>query len=111
MTDRFFMMLPRECFVLNCKTVERRSGKSRDLLQTREVTSGDKVSHVCFIVTDSSVVACVLLHTCSFVSHPSLRTAQGGILILDVVSENIPSWDGLCLSRMVIAFVAILLLY
>ena len=62
MTDRVFMMLPRECFVLYCNTVEHRSGKSRDLLQTREFTSGDKVSHVCFMVTDFSVVACVLLH-------------------------------------------------
>ena len=41
------------------------------------------------VVTAFSVVACVLLHACSFVSHPSLRTAQGGIiLILDVVSEK-----------------------
>ena len=34
-----------------------------------------------FFVTAFSAVACVLLHTCSFVSHPSLRTAQGGIII------------------------------
>ena len=33
----------------------------------------------------------------------SLRTAQGGIFLLDVLSENIPSWHGLCLSCMVIA--------
>ena len=32
----FFLMLPRECFVLYCKTVEHRSRKSRDLLQTCE---------------------------------------------------------------------------
>ena len=38
-----FMMLPRECFVLCCKTVGHRSRKSRDLLQTGEFTSGDKV--------------------------------------------------------------------
>ena len=67
------IMLPRECFVLYCKTVEHRSGKSRDLLQTKEFTSGDNVTHF-------SASAGVLLHTCSFVSHPSLRTAQGGIL-------------------------------
>ena len=55
-------------------------------------------SHILvFVVTPFSVVACVLLHACSFVSHPSLRTDQGGIiLILDVVSENIPSCHGLC---------------
>ena len=67
--------------------------------------SGDKVTHFfVFVVTAFSIVACVLLHAYSFVSHPSLRTAQGGIIILlDVVSENIPSWHGLCLSCMVIA--------
>ena len=59
-------------------------------------------SHIfVFVVTAFSVVACVLLHACSFVSHPSLRTAQGGIiLILDVVSENISSWQDLRLSCM-----------
>ena len=68
-------------------------------------------SHIfVFVVTAFSVVAFVLLHACSFVSHPSLRTAQGGIFLLDVVSENIPSWHGLCLSCMVIASAAILLL-
>ena len=89
MSERVVMTLPRECFVLHCKTVEHRSGKSRDLLQTGEFTSGGKVTHFCFVVTAFSVVACVLLHACSFVSHPSLRTAEGGItLILDVVSEK-----------------------
>ena len=40
-------------------------------------------SHIfVFIVTAFSVVACVLVHICSVVSHPSLRTAQGGIIIL-----------------------------
>ena len=40
-------------------------------------------------MTAFSAVACVLLHACSFVSRPSLRTAQGGInQILDVVSEK-----------------------
>ena len=68
-------------------------------------------SHIfVFVVTAFSVVACVLLHTCSFVSHPSLRTAQGRIIFLDVLSENIPSWHGLCLSCLVIVSVAILLL-
>ena len=86
--------------------VEQRSGKSRDLLQTGEFT----VTLLCFVVTAFSAVACVLLHACSFVSHPSLRTAQGGIILVDVVSENIPSWHGLCLSCMVIASAAILLL-
>ena len=79
------MMSPRECFVLYCKTVEHRSRMSRDLLQTGEFT----VTHFCFVVTAFSVIACVLLHACSFVSQPSLCTAQGRIiLILDVVSEK-----------------------
>ena len=96
MREVVFMTLPRECFVLYFKTVGHRSGKSRDEENSRLVTR----SHI-FVF---SVVACVLLHACCFVSHPSLRTAQGGIiLILDVVSENNPSWHGLCLSRMVIA--------
>ena len=75
----FFMTLPRECFVLCCKTVERKSRKSGDLLQTREFTSGDKVTHFCFLVTALGVVACVLLHTCSFVSriHVSARLREG----------------------------------
>ena len=34
-------------------------------------------------MTAYSVVACVLLH-----AHPSLRTAQGGIFLLDAVSEK-----------------------
>ena len=63
-----------------------------------------------FVVTAFSVFACVLLHACSFVSHPSLRTAQGGIILLDVVSENIPSRHGVCLSCMVIASAGIVLL-
>ena len=41
MSERVFMTLPRECFVLYCKTVEHRSRKSRDLLQTGEFTSDD----------------------------------------------------------------------
>ena len=96
MSERVFMTLPRECFVLYCKTVEHRSRKSRDLLQTGEFTSDDKVTHLVFVTTAFSVVACVQLHACSFVSHPSLHTAQGGIiLVFDGVSKNIPSWHGL----------------
>ena len=47
-------------------------------------------SHIfVLVVTAFSVVACVLLHACSFVSRPSLRTAQGGIiLVLDGVSDK-----------------------
>ena len=110
MSESVFMTL-RECFVLYCKTVEHRSRKSGDLLQTGEFTSGDKVTHFCFVVTAFSVVACVLLHAGSFVSHPSLRTAQGGsFLFWTLCLKNIPSWHGLCLSCMVIASAAILLL-
>ena len=101
MSERVFMMLPRGSLVLSFKIVEHRSRKSGDLLQTDEFM----VTHPCFVVTAFSVVACVLLH-----ARPSLRTAQGGIFLLDVVSENIPSWHGLCLSCMVIASAAILLL-
>ena len=39
-------------------------------------------SHIfVFVVTADTVVACVLLHACCFVSHPSLCTAQGRIII------------------------------
>ena len=48
MSERVFMTLPRESFVVYCKTVEHRSRMSRDLLQTGEFTSGDKVTHFCF---------------------------------------------------------------
>ena len=68
-------------------------------------------SHIfVLVVTAFSVAACVLLHACSFVSHPSLRTAQGGIILLDVVSENIPFGTVCVLSCMVTASAAILLL-
>ena len=96
------MMSPRESIVLSCKTVEHRSRKSRDLLKTDEFMVTDLFF---FVVTAFSVVACVLLH-----AHQSLCTAQGGITLLNVVSENIPCWYGLCLSCMVIASAAILLL-
>ena len=91
MSERVFMRLPRECFVLHCKTVEHRFRKSR--FADRKIHS-----HT------------ILLRACSFVSHPFPRTAQRGILILDVASANIPSWHGLCLSRIVIASAATLLL-
>ena len=51
MSERVFVMLPRECFLLYRKTVEHRSRKFRDLLQTREFTSGVKVTH--FFCRDS----------------------------------------------------------
>ena len=73
------MMLPRESLVLSFKTVEHRSRKSRDLLQTDEFM----VTHPLFVVTAFSVNACVLLH-----AHPPLRTAQGGIFLFDAVSDK-----------------------
>ena len=42
-SERVCMMLPRESLVLSCKTVEHRSRKSRDLLQTDEFM----VTHLC----------------------------------------------------------------
>ena len=58
MSERVFMMLPRECFVLYCKTVQHRSRKSRNLLQTGEFTSGDNVTHFCFC-RDSFQCSCM----------------------------------------------------
>ena len=55
MSERVFVTLPRECFVLYCKTVEHRSRKSGDLLQTGELTSSDKVTHFCFCRDSFSV--------------------------------------------------------
>ena len=105
-----FMMLPRECFVLYCKTVEHRSRKSRDLLQTREFTSGDKVTHFCFC-RDSFQCSCMRTVARLFLRVSSISAhAQGGIILLDVVSQNVPSWHGLCLTCMVIASAATLLL-
>ena len=84
MSERFLRCYQANAF-FNCKTVEHKSRKSRDLLQTREFT----VTLLCFfVVTAFSVAACVLLHFCSFVSHPSPRTDQRGIVLLDVVSEK-----------------------
>ena len=67
-SERVFFMLPRDSFIvfLSCKTVEHRRRKSRDLLQTGEVT----ISFQCSCLRT--------VHVCSPVSHPSLRTAQGG---------------------------------
>ena len=74
----FFMTLPRECFVLYCKTIEHRSRKSRDLLQTREFTSGDKVTHFLFC-RDSFQCSCMrtvvrlFLHVSSISAYGSGR--------------------------------------
>ena len=88
MSERVFMTLPRECFVLCCKTVELRSRKSRDLLQTGKFTSGDKVTHFVFLSWQLSVLlhayCCTLVPTC--VIHLCARLREG-FLILDVVSE------------------------
>ena len=81
MSGRVFVILPRECFLLYCKTVEHRSLKFRALAD-RRINSR---SHIfVFVVTAFSAVACVLLHACSFVSHPSRRTGRDHSL--DVVS-------------------------
>ena len=52
MSERVFKMLPRESLALSCKTVEHRSRKSRDFLQTDEFM----VTHPCLVVTAFSVV-------------------------------------------------------
>ena len=111
MSERVFMMLPRECFVLYWKTVEYRSRKSRDLLRTGEFTSGDKVTHFCFC-RDSFQCSCMRTVARLFlrVSPISVHGSGRDHVFLDVVSENIPSWHGLCLSCMVIASAGILLL-
>ena len=70
MTERVCMMLPSECFVLYCKTVEDRSRKSGDLLQTREFTSGEKVTHLCFY-RDSFQCSCMRT-----VAHLFLRVSS-----------------------------------
>ena len=51
-------------------------GKSGDLVQTRGFTFGDNVTH--FVTAFSVVACCVLLRTCSFLSHSSLCMSQGG---------------------------------
>ena len=83
MSERVFMMLPRECFLLNCKTVEHRSGKSGVLLQKGEFTSGDKVTHFCFC-RDSFQCSCMctvarlFLRVSSISAHGSGRDHSFG---------------------------------
>ena len=50
--------------------------KSRDFVQTSGFTFGDNVTH--FVTAFSVVACCVLLSTCSFLSHPSVCMAQAG---------------------------------
>ena len=74
MSERVFMMLPHECFFLYCKTVEHRSGKSRDLLQTREFT----VTHLCFCCESfqcscKRTVARLFLRVASISAHGSRK--------------------------------------
>ena len=82
-SERFFMTLARKCFVLCCKTVEDRYRKSRDLLQTGEFTSGDKVTQVCFC-RDSfqfgcmRIVAHLFLRVSSMSAHGSGRDSYLG---------------------------------
>ena len=54
----FFWCYHANALFCNCKTVEQRSWKSRDLLQTGEFTSGDKVTHFCFYL-DSFQCSCM----------------------------------------------------
>ena len=79
-SERVFMMLPRESLVfLSCKTVEHRSRKSRDLLQTGEFT----VSFQCSCMRT--------VHVCSFVSHSSISAHGSGCALsffLDAVSKK-----------------------
>ena len=84
--------------------------KSRDLLQTGEFTSGDKVTHFCFCCDSfqCSRMPCTVAHLFFLVS--SISVHGSGRDYLDLVSENTPSWHGHCLSCMVIASAAILLL-
>ena len=53
-------------------------------------------------------VAHLFLRVSSISAHGSGRE---GFVFWDVVPENIPSWHGLCLSRMVLASAEILLLF
>ena len=105
----FFMTLPRECFVLYCWTVEHRSRKSGDLLQTGEFTSGDKVTHFCFC-SDSFQCSCMRTIAHLFLRVSSISAHGSGRDFLTLCLKYIPSWHGLCLSRMGIASAAILLL-
>ena len=65
-SERVFMVLPRESLVFSCKTVEHRSRKSRDLLQTGEIT----VSFQCNCMRT--------VHVCSFVSRSSISPHGSG---------------------------------
>ena len=82
-------------------------GKSGDLLQTGEFTSGDKVTHFCCDSFQCSRMSCTVAHLFLLVSSISAHRSGD---YFDVVSENTPSWHGLCLSCMVIASALILLL-
>ena len=70
-----------------------------------------KVTHFCFCFDSfqCSRMPCTVAHLFFLVS--SISAHGSGRDYLDVVSENTPSWHGLCLSCMVIASAAILLLY
>ena len=76
MSERVFMMLPRECFVFFCTARQLSTDLESPEISRRQENPR---SHIfVFVVTAFSVVACALSHACSFVSHPSLRTAQTG---------------------------------
>ena len=95
-----FLWLPRECFVFCTARQSSTDLESPEISCRQEDSRLVTRSHIfVFFVTAFSVAACELLHACSFVSQPSLLTAQGGIvLVWDDVSENIPSWHGQCFS-------------
>ena len=95
----FFMMLPRECNVLYYKTVDQRSGSLE--ISCRQENSRLVTTFQC------SRMPCTVAHLLLLVSSFSARGS--GTDYLDVVSENTPSWHGLCLSCMVVASAAILL--
>ena len=80
MSERFLMTLPREFFVLYCKIVEHTSRKSRDLLQTREFTSGDKVTHSCFC-RDSLQCSCMRTVARLFFRVSSTCALREGLLL------------------------------
>ena len=77
MTEHVVVALPRECFVFYRKTVEHRSGKSRDLLQTGEFTSGDKVTHFCFC-RDSFQCSCMRTFARLFLRVSSISARGSG---------------------------------
>ena len=63
--------------VLHSKAVEHRSRKNLEISCRQEDSRLVTVSHI-FVPAFSVVACCVLLRTCSFLSHPSLCMAQGG---------------------------------